>query len=118
MKPRGPGGLGQREASESASGEGGASGEGEATWQGSGPQVLEALPEEPEHDAQPRLPEWRERTAARPDGGGTPGGTRPSAKTEHVKRLRTDKTAGLREVSPERRNGRDDAGEQGARQEL
>ena len=36
--------------------------------------------------AQQRLPEWQGRTAVQPDGGGTPRGTWPSAKTERVKR--------------------------------
>ena len=68
---------------------------------------------EPEHHAQPRFPELRERTAARPDGGGTPRRTLPSSKTERVKRLRTDMGACLREDTVQKRkSGRHDAGEQ------
>ena len=77
-----------------------------------GRQVLEGLPGDLEHHAQPGLPDWRGRTTARPDDGGTPRGIWPSPRTKHVKRLRTDKSARLREDSPEKRNGRDDAGEQ------
>ena len=64
-------GLGQRSA---RAGDGGSQGGKQAPWQGSGPQVLEALPGELEHDVQPRLPDRRGRTAAWPDGERTPRG--------------------------------------------
>ena len=56
----------------------------------------DAPPGEPGHHAQQRLPRWPGRTAARPDGGGTPHGTRPRAETERVRRRRTNTSARLR----------------------